>query len=53
MKDPESYDGITGILNIGIIIVTILYFLIGFFGYMRFGDDALGSITLNLPNDSK
>jgi proton-coupled amino acid transporter len=53
MKNPESYDGPTGILNIGILIVTIMYFIVGFFGYIRYGDKALGSITLNLPNDSK
>ncbi|CAF0809722.1 unnamed protein product [Adineta steineri] len=52
MKEPESYGGVTGVLNIGIIIVTTLYFFVGFFGYIRYGSDALGSITLNLPNDN-
>jgi solute carrier family 36 (proton-coupled amino acid transporter) len=51
MKNPESYGGWTGVLNIGILLVTILYYLVGFFGYLRFGSDAKGSITLNLPND--
>ncbi|CAF0994471.1 unnamed protein product [Rotaria sp. Silwood1] len=53
MKEPESYGGWTGILNIGILLVTIMYFVIGFFGYLRYGSKALGSITLNLPNDNK
>lgn len=53
MKDPESYGGLTGVLNIGILLVTIMYFIVGFFGYIRYGDKALGSITLNLPTDSK
>ena len=53
MKDPQSYDGWTGILSIGILIVSIMYFIVGFFGYLRYGDEALGSITLNLPNDKK
>ena len=52
MKEPEAYGGLTGILNVGIFLVTVLYFLVGFFGYLRFGSDALGSITLNLPNDN-
>lgn len=53
MKEPESYGGWTGILNIGILLVTIMYFIVGFFGYIRYGSKALGSITLNLPNDDK
>jgi len=53
MREPESYDGWTGVLNIGIISVTIMYFVFGFFGYIRYGSAALGSITLNLPNDNK
>ncbi|CAF1146236.1 unnamed protein product [Rotaria sordida] len=53
MKEPESYGGWTGILNIGILLVTIMYFIVGFFGYIRYGSKALGSITLNLPNDNK
>lgn len=51
MKEPEAYRGLFGVLNIGIIIVTTLYFLVGVFGYLRYGADARGSITLNLPND--
>ena len=53
MKDPESYDGLTGVFNFGILLVTVMYFIVGFFGYIRYGDAALGSITLNLPTDSK
>ncbi|CAF1566791.1 unnamed protein product [Adineta ricciae] len=51
MREPESYRGLFGVLNIGIIIVTTLYFFVGLFGYLRYGADARGSITLNLPND--
>lgn len=52
MKEPESYGGLLGVLNIGIVIVTCLYFFVGFFGYIRYGSNAMGSITLNLPNDN-
>lgn len=52
MKEPEAYGGCTGILNIGIFMVTVMYFVVGFFGYIRYGSKALGSITLNLPNDN-
>ncbi|CAF1028316.1 unnamed protein product [Adineta steineri] len=53
MKEPEAYGGWNGVLNTGIYLVTILYFSVGFFGYIRYGSNALGSITLNLPNDNK
>ncbi|KPJ06082.1 Proton-coupled amino acid transporter 4 [Papilio machaon] len=32
-------------------IVIGLYGVVGFFGYIRFGDDVRGSVTLNLPQD--
>jgi len=53
MKEPEAYGGWNGVLNTGIYLVTILYFFVGFFGYIRYGSNALGSISLNLPNDNK
>ena len=53
MKEPESYGGWNGVLNTGVYLVTILYFAVGFYGYIRFGDTARGSISLNLPNDEK
>jgi proton-coupled amino acid transporter len=53
MKEPEAYGGLNGVLNTGMYLVTILYFFVGFFGYIRYGSDARGSITLNLPNDNK
>jgi amino acid permease len=33
------------------VIVTCLYIAVGFFGYLKYGEDVLGSITLNLPVD--
>ena len=53
MKEPEAYGGFNGVLNTGMYLVTILYFFVGFFGYIRYGPDARGSISLNLPNDNK
>lgn len=51
MKTPEDFGGLTGVLNTGMIIVACLYTAVGFFGYLKYGDDVKGSITLNLGGD--
>lgn len=50
MKTPEDFGGMTGVLNTGMVIVAALYTGVGFFGYLKYGEHVLGSITLNLPN---
>lgn len=49
MKTPQHFIGICGVLNQGMAGVTLIYILLGFLGYVRYGDTAMGSITLNLP----
>uniref|UniRef100_A0A7G3ABM4 Putative amino acid transporter n=1 Tax=Lutzomyia longipalpis TaxID=7200 RepID=A0A7G3ABM4_LUTLO len=49
MKTPKNFGGYFGVLNIGMFVITILYAIIGFLGYLKFGTDAKGSITLNIP----
>ncbi|XP_055621307.1 proton-coupled amino acid transporter-like protein pathetic isoform X2 [Toxorhynchites rutilus septentrionalis] len=49
MKTPQNFIGICGVLNQGMAGVTLIYIFLGFLGYVRYGDQALGSITLNLP----
>lgn len=51
MKNPEDFGGLTGVLNTGMVIVACLYTSVGFFGYLKYGDNVRGSITLNLPPD--
>lgn len=51
MKRPEQMGGLFGIINLSYLILLILYFMIGLFGYLRFGSLAAGSITLNLPKE--
>lgn len=51
MKTPDDFGGCTGVLNTGMVIVASLYTAIGFFGYLKYGENVHGSITLNLPND--
>lgn len=49
MATPKSFGGTFGVLNIGMIIIVALYAGMGFLGYWKYGADALGSVTLNLP----
>ena len=51
MKTPQNFGGSCGVLNIGMTVIVILYVVVGFFGYIKYGSEAAGSITLNLPQD--
>lgn len=48
MKSPQHFLGCPGVLNTAMGTVIVLYTVIGFFGYVKYGDKVLGSITLNL-----
>lgn len=49
MKRPEQFLGCPGVLNIAMSTVVVLYAIIGFFGYLRYGEETSGSVTFNLP----
>ncbi|ESO89511.1 hypothetical protein LOTGIDRAFT_218879 [Lottia gigantea] len=51
MKEPESFGGKAGVLNLGMVTVATLYTATGFYGYLKYGENVKDSITLNLPND--
>ncbi|XP_026326528.1 proton-coupled amino acid transporter-like protein pathetic [Hyposmocoma kahamanoa] len=51
MAKPEHFLGCPGVLNITMSVVILLYMIMGFLGYLRYGSDAKGSITLNLPTE--
>lgn len=51
MRKPQDFLGCPGVLNIAMFVVVSLYTIIGFFGYVQFGDAVRGSITLNLPKN--
>lgn len=49
MKQSERMSGPFGVINMSYIVLLILYFLVGLLGFLRYGHEARGSITLNLP----
>lgn len=51
MKKSKNFDRPAGVLNVGMIIITTLLIFFGFFGYLKWGDNTAGSLTLNLPDD--
>lgn len=51
MKTPKSFGGNLGVLNRSMIVIIFLYVGMGFFGYLKYGSDIKGSITLNLPQN--
>lgn len=51
MRDQNAFLGKAGVLNLGLTIVIALDNAVGFYGYLKYGEDTNGSITLNLPED--
>ncbi|OWR53876.1 amino acid transporter [Danaus plexippus plexippus] len=51
MAKPQQFLGCPGVLNVAMTIVISLYGIVGFFGYIKYGDTVRGSVTLNLPQD--
>ncbi|KHJ46380.1 transmembrane amino acid transporter protein [Trichuris suis] len=50
-RNPSFFLKWNGVLNVSCVLVTIFYVAIGFFGYIRYGENIKDSITLNLPYD--
>lgn len=51
MQEPGNLGGKVGVLNTGMTMVACMNVAIGFFGYLKYGDQVHGSITLNMPNE--
>ena len=49
MKHPGDMLRYNGVLNISMTLIIILFIGFGFFGYLKYGEDIKGSISLNLP----
>ena len=52
MKNPQAFLPWNGVLNTAMVISCCLYLAVGFFGFLKYGKDCQGSITLNLPANS-
>ncbi|PNF20534.1 Proton-coupled amino acid transporter-like protein CG1139 [Cryptotermes secundus] len=53
MKNPVDFGGYCGVFNRGMVTIVFMYVFVGFVGYVKYGEAAAGSITLNLPTDQK
>lgn len=51
MANAAYFTGCPSILCVAIIIVIFLYSLIGSIGFLKYGSDVKGTLTLNLPDD--
>ncbi|GJQ79448.1 hypothetical protein Trydic_g16306 [Trypoxylus dichotomus] len=51
MKTPKAFGGTIGVLNIAMSIIVTLYVGMGLLGYLTYGSDAKGSITLNIGEE--
>ncbi|XP_063530212.1 proton-coupled amino acid transporter-like protein CG1139 [Cydia strobilella] len=51
MANPKHFLGCPGVLNVTMVFVATLYSVVGLFGFLKYGDEAQGSVTLNLPQD--
>ncbi|KAG7213064.1 hypothetical protein KM043_002395 [Ampulex compressa] len=51
MKKPHHFLGCPGVLNITMTIVVCFYALLGVSGYLKYGPQVQGSITLSVPTN--
>ncbi|XP_038112900.1 proton-coupled amino acid transporter-like protein pathetic isoform X2 [Culex quinquefasciatus] len=52
MRHPQNFLGFRGVVVQAIALLTVLYNVTGFFGYLRYGDDVKATVTLNLPTEN-
>lgn len=52
MRYPGHFLGCPGVLNFAMTIIALANLVVGSVGYIKYGDEVEGSITLNLPDDA-
>ncbi|RCN32212.1 transmembrane amino acid transporter protein [Ancylostoma caninum] len=50
MRKPQDMLGFFGVISISVAFICTVYVTVGFLGYLTYGHDLKGSITLNLDN---
>lgn len=50
MKHPGSFSKRLGVLNVGTLLVAVIYVVVGTIGYWKYGEATEASLTLNLPS---
>ncbi|KAJ8737255.1 hypothetical protein PYW07_000526 [Mythimna separata] len=53
MERPKEFTGWCGLFSIGMVIILGLYISLGVSGFLKYGKECKGSITLNLPQHEK
>ncbi|XP_035789375.1 proton-coupled amino acid transporter-like protein pathetic isoform X1 [Anopheles albimanus] len=51
MRRPADFGRTFGVLNVGMVFIVTLFTVFGFVGYLRWGEEVQGSMTLNLPDN--
>lgn len=51
MKNPSHLTHSPGLIYVGMIFTMTINLIMGFFGYLKYGSDVKGVISLNLPDD--
>jgi solute carrier family 36 (proton-coupled amino acid transporter) len=51
MKNPQNFLGCFNVLNTAMVMIVSLFTLVGFFGFLKYGPEVQGSISLDLPED--
>lgn len=49
MNHPSAFGGWNGVLNTAMVVVACLYIGMGFFGFLKYGNQVKGNIAFNLP----
>ncbi|CAB3404909.1 unnamed protein product [Caenorhabditis bovis] len=49
MNEPIHFITPNGVLNTSCLLVLFMYMTVGFFGFLRYGNDIKDTLTLNLP----
>ncbi|XP_034667683.1 proton-coupled amino acid transporter 1 [Drosophila subobscura] len=48
MRKPSQFESRLGVLNVGMFLVSVMFMFAGSVGYMKWGEEVGGSLTLNL-----